>query len=99
MLRSEFDTLSKAIHGPTDQEYELIEFVYNWHPLNFSKEAVASLYDDFGITIFYDMEQRSNMAMERDISIKQYDERIKRLQELRNELIENKLDGRLYRNE
>lgn len=99
MLRSEFDTISKATRKPTDDEYELIEFVYNWHPLNFSKEAVASLYDDFGMIIFYDMEQRSKMAMERDIIIKGYDDQIKRLKDLKAEVLENKLDGRLNYNE
>jgi len=95
MLRSEFDTLSKSSKRPTDKEYELIEFVYNWHPLNFDKEAVAKLYDDFGMVIFYDMEKRSKLAMERDLIIKDYDNRILRLRELRAEAFENKLDGRL----
>lgn len=98
MLRSEFDLLSKASRRPTDDEYELIEFVYNWHPCNFSKEAVASLYDEFGMIIFYDMEQRSNMAMERDVAIKRYDDQIKRIQELRAIAVNDKLDGRLDTN-
>ena len=99
MLRSEFDLLSKNTRRPTDEEYNLIEFVYNWHPCNFSKEAVASLYDDFGMIIFYDMEQRSNMAMERDVAIKRYDDQIKRLQELKAIALNDKLDGRIGSNE
>ena len=99
MLRSEFDLLSKNTRRPTDEEYNLIEFVYNWHPLNFNKEAVASLYDEFGMTIFYDMEQRSKMSMERDQAIKRYDDQIGRLQVLRAELVNNRLDGRLDSNE
>ena len=95
MLRSEFDLLSKASRRPTDEEYELIEFVYNWHPCNFSKEAVAGLYDDFGMIIFYDMEQRSKMAMERDVAIRRYDDQIKRLQELKAIALNDKLDGRM----
>lgn len=95
MLRSEFDMLSKASITPTDEEYDLIEFVYNWHPLNFSKENVAAFYDAYGMTIFYDMEQRSKMAMERDITIRKYEEQIKRLQDLKAEVMEDKLDGRL----
>ena len=99
MLRSEFDTLSKATRRPTDDEYNLIEFVYNWHPLNFSKENVAAFYDAYGMTIFYDMEQRSKMAMERDVIVRRYEEQIKRLQDLKAEVIENKLDGRLGSND
>lgn len=99
MLRSEFDLLSKNTWSPTDEEYNLIEFVYNWHPLNFSKEAVASLYDEFGMIIFYDMEQRSKMAMERDIAIKNFDSQIKRLEEAKLEYVKNnKLTGRLETN-
>ena len=99
MLRSEFETLSKASRRPTDDEYNLIEFVYNWHPCNFSKEAVASLYDEFGMIIFYDMEQRSKMAMERYETIRRYVDQIKRLQELKAEVQKDKLDGRIGSNE
>lgn len=96
MLRSEFDLLSKSTRRPTDEEYNLIEFVYNWHPCNFSKETVASLYDEFGMIIFYDMEQRSKIAMERDVEIRDFDSRIKRLEELKVEYIDNNnLFGRL----
>lgn len=104
MLRSEFDliydNLKKGtdleyVKRPTDDEYELIEFVYNWHPLNFSKEAVVSLYDKFGMIIFYDMEQRSKMAMERDVAMREYDAQIKRLEEAKMEYIDDhKLFGR-----
>ena len=99
MLRSEFDFLSKASRRPTDEEYNLIEFVYNWHPCNLSKEAAASLYDEFGMVIFYDMEQRSKMAMERDVAIRRYEDQIKRLKDLKAEALNDKLDGRLDNNE
>lgn len=57
MMKSEFDILvGKDI--PLE-EYRLIEFVYTWHPSNLSKEATASLYKEFGITIFKDMEPRA----------------------------------------
>ena len=69
MLRSEFDLLSKSSKRPDDEEYKLIEFVYNWHPCNFSTEAIASLYHEFGMCIIYDMLPRANMAMEHDQAI------------------------------
>ena len=95
MLKSEFDLLSKSVRRPTDEEYKLIEFVYNWHPCNFSKENVAAFYDAYGMTLFYDMEERSRAAMERDLKIRDIEEQIKRLTDLKDVLIHNKLDYRL----
>ena len=95
MLRSEFDTLSKSSKRPDDEEYKLIEFVYNWHPCNFSKENVAAFYDAYGMTLFYDMEDRSRAAMERDLKIREIEQEIKRLMDLKDVLVHNKLDYRL----
>ena len=95
MLRSEFDTLSKSSKRPDDEEYKLIEFVYNWHPCNFSKENVAAFYDAYGMTLFYDMEERSRAAMERDLKIRDIEQQIKRLMDLKDVLVHNKLDYRL----
>ena len=95
MLRSEFDLLSKNVRRPTDEEYKLIEFVYNWHPCNFSKENVAAFYDAYGMTLFYDMEERSRAAMERDLKIRDIEQQIKRLMDLKDVLVHNKLDYRL----
>ena len=95
MLRSEFDTLSKSSKRPDDEEYKIIEFVYNWHPCNFSKENVAAFYDAYGMTLFYDMEKRSRAAMERDLKIRDIEQQIKRLMDLKDVLVHNKLDYRL----
>ena len=95
MLRSEFDSLSKSSKRPDDEEYKLIEFVYNWHPCNFSKENVAAFYDAYGMTLFYDMEERSRAAMERDLKIRDIEQQIKRLMDLKDVLVHNKLDYRL----
>ena len=60
MMKSEFDIL---VGKDTPlEEYKLIEFVYTWHPSNLSKEATASLYREFGLTIFKDMEPRAIQA-------------------------------------
>lgn len=73
MMREEFDRIYEAIADAlpvlTNDEYECIEFVYNWHPCNFSKEAIASLYHEFGMCIIYDLLLRANMAMEHDQAI------------------------------
>ena len=95
MLRSEFDTLSKNTKRPDDEEYKLIEFVYNWHPCNFSKENVAAFYDAYGMTLFYDMEARAKAAMERDLKIRDVENEINRLKNLKYVLVNNKLDYRL----
>ena len=95
MLRSEFDLLSKSSKRPDDEEYKLIEFVYNWHPCNFSKENVAAFYDAYGMTIFYDMEDRAKAAMERDLKIRDIENEINRLKNLKYVLVNNKLDYRL----
>ena len=95
MLRSEFDVLSKSSKRPDDEEYKLIEFVYNWHPCNFSKENIAAFYDAYGMTLFYDMEERSRAAMERDLKIRDIEQQIKRLMDLKDVLVHNKLDYRL----
>lgn len=96
MLRNEFDTLLKEFNdkenggcfpAPTDDEYRLIEFVYNYHPCNFDKSAVTKLYADFGMTLFYDMERRAKDAMELEDSIertnrliRQYQDTVKRME-------------------
>ena len=53
MMKSEFEDL---IHGSvTDEEYELIETVYMWHPAirnTSGKEEVAELYKSIGLIIF-----------------------------------------------
>lgn len=95
MLRSEFDALSKSFRRPNEDEYKLIEFVYNWHPCNFSKENVAAFYDAYGMTIFYDMEKRSRAGMERDLKIRDIEQQIKRLMDLKEELIHDRLNYRL----
>lgn len=60
MMKPEFDIL--VGENIPLEEYKLIEFVYTWHPSNLSKEATASLYKEFGITLFKDMELRAKRA-------------------------------------
>lgn len=63
MIKSEFEEMIGR--SVTDEEYQLIEEVYMWHPAirNASgKEEVAELYKSFGIVIFYDMYPRAKKA-------------------------------------
>lgn len=81
MMKTEFEDL---IHGVvTDEEYELIETVYMWHPeiRNTSgKEEVAELYKSFGIIIFKDMYPRA-------MKLKEIDEEIRSLNRAKDSLI------------
>lgn len=74
MMKNEFEDL---IHGSvTDEEYELIETVYMWHPAirnTSGKEEVAELYKSFGIVIFYDMYPRAKKAKEIEENIRVLD--------------------------
>ena len=88
MLKSEFD----ALLGRTSNlgDYALIEKIYNYHPCNFSKEAVANLYKEFGIIIFEDMEDRSNEAMELEEQINKARSELRQLEEDMKHLGERK---------
>ena len=74
MTKSEFEDL---IHGSvTDEEYELIETVYMWHPAirnTSGTEEVAELYKSFGIVIFYDMYPRAKKAKDIEDNIRMLD--------------------------
>lgn len=74
MMKNEFENL---IHGSvTDEEYELIENVYMWHPAirnTSGKEEVAELYKSFGIVIFYDMYPRAKKAKDIEDNIRLID--------------------------
>lgn len=81
MMKSEFEDL---IHGSvTDEEYELIETVYMWHPAirnTSGKEEVAELYLNFGMVIFKDMYPRA-------MKLKEIDEEIRSLNRAKDSLI------------
>lgn len=74
MTREEFDKIYQSMAADelpvlTDDEYKVIEFVYNWHPCNLTREVVVHLYHEYGMCLFYDMLPRANMAMEHDADI------------------------------
>lgn len=81
MMKTEFEDL---IHGSvTDEEYELIETVYMWHPAirtTSGKEEVAELYLSFGMVIFKDMYPRA-------MKLKEIDEEIRSLNRAKDSLI------------
>jgi len=64
MMREEFEQLLPAAKANelTEQEYNQIEFVYTYHPLNLSKQDTADLYAKFGFGIFNDLLENANKA-------------------------------------
>lgn len=81
MMKNEFENL---IHKSlTDEEYELIETVYMWHPAirnTSGKEEVAELYKSFGLIIFKDMFWRA-------MKLKEIDEEIRSLNRAKDSLV------------
>jgi hypothetical protein len=74
MTKSEFEEMIGG--SVTDEEYQLIEEVYMWHPAirNASgEEEVAELYKSFGIVIFYDMYPRAKKAKDIEDNIRLID--------------------------
>lgn len=85
MLRSEFDALIET-RTPNDEEYEIIEKVYNYHPsispVN-GKKQVAALWESLGILPFEDMLPRAEMCMQIESEIQKLRYRIKDLEKIR----------------
>lgn len=69
MQKYEFE---QRLNGDTvsDEDYKIIEQVYNWHPADFDKDAIAALYKEFGMVIIMDLLPRSIKAMEIDMDLK-----------------------------
>lgn len=78
MMKTEFEDL---IHGSvTDEEYELIETVYMWHPAIRTTSGKEELYLSFGMVIFKDMYPRA-------MKLKEIDEEIRSLNRAKDSLI------------
>ena len=91
MMREEFDrNCSLTI---SDEDYEKVEFVYNYHPCNFDKVAIAKLVEEFGMVIIYDMLPRAHAAMEQEIEIRRLREELKRAEERLNDAISADMRG------
>ena len=82
MMKNEFEEMIGR--SVTDEEYQLIEEVYMYHPAirtASGKEEVAELYKSFGIVIFYDMYPRAQKA-------KEIEEHIRLIDKTRAELVD-----------
>ncbi len=59
--------LPKDAKRPTDKEFEMIQFVYNYHPAihpSAGKAQIAKLYSEFGMRIIADMTETAKRAQE-----------------------------------
>lgn len=71
MMIEEFRKLQGSEFEPINQEnYKLVEFVYTYHPMNLSKEAAVSLYDEFGMMMFLDLLPRAQRAAKIETEMK-----------------------------
>lgn len=77
MMREEFEKLVGK--NVSDEEYEVIEKVYTWHPAiknSTGKQQIAQLYTDYGMSVIRGMKKVADYMMELD----------KERQEIRNKL-------------
>lgn len=76
----------------TQEEYNLVEFVYTYHPLCLDKQASANLYNEFGIVIFLDMLPRSKAAAKLETEIRIARQQVKDLNNQYDDLRECKTE-------
>lgn len=98
MTREEFETNLKAIQAqgcmlcmpmPTEQEYRLIEHVYTFHPSiseTEGKQQVAYLYENFGKSIFRDMEARADFMRVKEGELQKAKAEVERIQKQMKEV-------------
>ena len=90
MTKQEFLTrLPEGARFPSEQEYEIIDFVYNYHPSIHSldgKNQIARLYSEFGMRIILDMQETAKRMQEISAEIRSLRARIEELEDERQEL-------------
>lgn len=76
MMKYEFEEKLREIEPidrtVTDAEYQLIEYIYTFHPSiseTEGKRQVAGLYHEFGIRIFKDMKPTADRNRELEVEI------------------------------
>lgn len=70
MTREEFELrLPDCARKPSDKEFEIIQFVYNYHPAfnldcTNAKEKAANLYFEYGMRVICDMQETAKRMQE-----------------------------------
>lgn len=90
MTKQEFiNHLPEGVRTPSEQEYEIIDFVYNYHPSIHTvggKKQIARLYSEFGMRIILDMQETAKRMQEIHDEIRSLRARIEELEDERQEL-------------
>ena len=89
MLKEEFESLIGE--KVTEKQYNIIEFVYTWHPAisdTEGKKQMATLYTCFGMSVIIGMKEAAEYTQNIDTEISRLQGQIKDL-ETRKESIKN----------
>ena len=90
MTKQEFmNHLPEGARAPSEKEFEVISFVYNYHPSIHpfeGKEQIAMLYSTFGMRIILDMRETAKRMQEISGEIRSLRARIDELEDERQEL-------------
>lgn len=97
MTREEFESNLSQLHKggairhekPTEEEYKLIEYVYTFHPSiseTEGKKQVAYLYENFGMSIFRDMEVRADFMRVKEGELQKAKAEVERIQKQMKEV-------------
>ena len=90
MTDTEFlNRLPEGARKPNEEEFELIQFVYNYHPSihpALGKDQIAMLYSEFGMRIICDMHETAKKAKEIEDERRHLNLRLKKL-EVEEELL------------
>ena len=92
MTREEFEMrLPDCTRKPSDKEFEIIQFVYNYHPAFdrngiVPKDMIANLYSQFGMRIICDMQETAKRMQEIENEMRACRIKIDKLKEEADEL-------------
>lgn len=85
-----FMKLKDGVRKPTEKEFEVIDFVYKYHPSichrTDGKEKIAMLYTTFGMRIIYDMRETTKRAQEIEQERRELRRRLEELEREAEEL-------------
>lgn len=76
----------------SNENYNIINTVSQFHPVISDNEEVVELYKNFGMLIFFDMFPRAEMCRKVEEQYRHEKEQVKRLEETRVEIYNDKID-------
>lgn len=88
MQKAEFEQLINTT--VSDEEYTIIETVYNYHPSIsdvHGKKQIRDIYLDFGMSVILDMYPRAEKIFELELATRCLEMKINEIKELRQEVL------------